>query len=160
MNTLIIMIGVPGCGKTTYSKRLLEDHPDWEYVSRDEVRYQYVEDKAHYFDHEHEVYKEFCNRIDMHLINEKTVIADATHLSQKSRNALLNTLTVIPDKIIGVVFITPFEECFRRNAMREGITRVPDAQMYKMRNAFKAPNPAVENFDMLIKVNGMETYDK
>lgn len=160
MNTLIVMVGIPGSGKSTYAKRLLEDHPDWKYVSRDEVRYQYVTDKDHYFDHEHEVYKEFCNRIDMHLANEQTVIADATHLTQKSRASLLNTLTIIPDKIIYIVFTTPFEECLERNRMREGITRVPDAQMYRMRNCFKAPNPAVEKFDMVLKVNGLETDDK
>ena len=160
MNTLIIMIGIPGCGKSTYAKRLLEDHPDWEYVSRDLVRYQYVTDQEHYCDHEHEVYKEFCNRIDMHLINDKTVIADATHLNQKSRDKLLNTLTVIPDRIIAIVFKTPFEECLRRNRLREGITRVPDAQMFRMRNSFKEPNLAIEKFDTIVRVNGVETYDK
>lgn len=153
MNTLIIMIGIPGCGKSTYAKKLLKLHPNWKYVSRDEVRYEYVNDQEHYFDHEHEVYKEFCNRIDMHLLNEETVIADATHLNQKSREKLLQTLTVIPDEIIGIVFTTPFEVCLERNSKREGITRVPDAQMYKMKNIFHKPNPAIEKFDMIITVN-------
>ena len=63
MNNLIIMCGIPGCGKSTYAKKLIELHPDWIYVSRDEVRYETVSDQNHYFDHEADVYKEFCNRI-------------------------------------------------------------------------------------------------
>ena len=154
MNTLIVMIGIPGCGKSTYAKKLIEAHPDWEYVSRDEVRYEYVNDQAHYFDHENDVYKEFCNRIDMHLLNGKTVIADATHLNKRSRDKLLHTLTAPIDKKIAIIVMTPFLECLRRNSMREGITRVPDSNMYRMRNTYKAPNPVNEDFDQIVKVDG------
>ena len=112
MNTLIIMVGIPGSGKSTYAKKLLELHPDWEYVSRDEVRYEYVTDQTHYFDHETEVYKEFCNRIDKHLLDEKTVIADATHISIGSRRKLINSLQVIPDRVLVVVMKTPFNHIF------------------------------------------------
>ena len=153
MNTLIILIGLPGCGKSTYAKKLIEMHPDWEYVSRDEVRYEWVTDQAHYYDHEYDVFKEFCNRIDMHLMNDKTVIADATHLNVKSRNKLFNNLKVIPDKVIGIVFVTPFDICMERNSKREGVTRVPDKVMYQMRNSFKHPNLVVENFDKIVKVD-------
>lgn len=153
MNTLIMMVGIPGSGKTTYAKMLKSTHPDWEYVSRDEVRYEYVTDQAHYFDHEYEVYKEFCNRIDMHLLNGKTVIADATHLNKKSREKLLNSLTAKIDKTIAIVVVTSFEECMRRNKKREGtIRRVPDKSMYSMARAFKTPDAMYENFDQILKV--------
>lgn len=149
------MIGLPGSGKSTYAKEtLLKINPDWEYVSRDEVRYQYVSDQEHYFDHEPDVYKEFCNRIDMHLINGKTVIADATHLNQNSRERLLKTLSVKPDILIAVVMMTPFETCMARNGARVGITRVPDKMMFRMKNGFKIPNLAVENFNKVVKVTG------
>ena len=140
------MCGIPGCGKSTYSKQLLEIHPDWKYVSRDEVRYEYVTDQAHYFDHEHEVYKEFCNRISMHLINGSTVIADATHISKGSRSKLINSLSVKPDKVIVVVLNTPFETCMIRNANRHGITRVPDDSMYRMKNQFRKPDTRFEDY--------------
>lgn len=155
MKTLIIMVGLPGSGKSTYAKETLLDlHPDWEYVSRDEVRYEYVTDQEHYFDHESEVYKEFINRLEMHLLNEKTVIADATHISVGSRRKLIYNLKVKPDKIIAVVMMTPFDETMRRNATREGITRVPDDLMYRMKNRYQKPNPHIEPFDQVVYIKG------
>ncbi len=153
---LIIMVGIPGSGKSTYAKEtLLQANPTWKYVSRDEVRYEYVSDKNHYFDHEKEVYKEFCNRIDMHLINGDTVIADATHLNRRSRDKLIHSLTVKPDEIIAVVCKTPFEICMERNSAREGIIRVPDSHMYRMKNSFQVPNLVSENIDKLVWVSGV-----
>lgn len=154
MNKLIILIGIPGCGKSTYAKKLIEMYPNWKYVSRDEVRYEYVSDQAHYYDHEKEVFREFCNRIDMHLLNEEIVIADATHLTVGSRKKLLDNLNVIPDEIIMVYIDTPFEVCLKRNQAREGITRVPDKTMYAMRNRLRPPNPVSENVDRIVRVKG------
>lgn len=151
MNTLIMMIGLPGSGKSTYAKKLIEANKNIAYVSRDEVRYEYVSDQAHYFDHEKEVYKEFCNRIDMHLLRGETVIADATHLNIKSREKLLKSLQVIPDKIIAVIVNTPFEICMERNAARQGIIRVPDQTMYRMKHTFRKPS-ITEHFDQIVEV--------
>lgn len=153
MSVLIVMCGIPGSGKSTYAKELLKLHPDWKYVSRDEVRYEYVSDQNHYFDHETEVYKEFCNRIDMHLLNGCTVIADATHLNQKSRDHLIYSLSAPIDTKIAVVVKTPFLVCMKRNSERKGITRVPDKQMWKMKNIFKEPNPVCEDFDQIVRVD-------
>ena len=155
MNTLIMMVGIPGSGKSTYAKKLIERNPSWKYVSRDEVRYEYVTDKEHYFDHEFDVYKEFCNRVSMHLINGDTVIADATHLSKGSRYKLINNLDIKPDKVIAVVVMTNFEECKRRNSEREGIRCVPDKSMNSMIHGFKKPNARFEDYiDEIVYVNG------
>ena len=155
MNTLVMLCGVPGCGKSTYAQKLLKMHPEWKYVSRDEVRYEFVSDQAHYFDHEADVYKEFCNRVSMHLINGDTVIADATHLSKGSRFKLINSLDIKPDKTIIVVIMTSFEECKKRNAQREGIRCVPDKSMNSMIHSFKKPDVRFEDYiDQIVYVNG------
>ena len=155
--TLVMMVGIPGCGKSTYAKEvLLKANPTWKYVSRDEVRYEYVSDQEHYFDHETEVYKEFCNRLTMHLINGDTVIADATHINANSRRKLVNSLGVKPDKVYAVVMTTPFEICAQRNAAREGITRVPDTSMYRMKNSYRPPNLVGESYiNSIVKVKGV-----
>lgn len=153
MSRLIMLMGIPGCGKSTYAKKLIELNPTWNYVSRDEVRYEYVSDKAHYFDHEKEVYKEFCNRIDMYLRRDETVIADATHLTSGSRKKLLNNV-MKPDQTFLIYVDTPFEVCMERNSKREGITRVPDDNMYRMKNTLRFPSPN-EPFDKIMKVKGV-----
>ena len=146
MNRLVILCGIPGSGKSTYAKELLKFHPEWKYVSRDEVRYEFVSDQEHYFDHETDVYKEFCNRISMHLINGDTVIADATHISKASRIKLMNSLDIQPDEVIAVVMNTPFQVCMERNSKRVGITRVPKDSMYRMKNKFKSPDARYESY--------------
>ena len=152
MRRLIMLMGLPGSGKSTYAKKLLELHPDWNYVSRDEVRYEYVSDQEHYFDHEAEVYREFCNRIDMYLRRDETVIADATHLSTSSRKKLLKNI-IKPEQTWLVFVMAPFKTCMERNAKRVGITRVPDDSMYRMKNMLRLPSPN-EPFDKIVKVDG------
>ena len=88
----------------------------------------------------------------MHLANDETVIADATHLTKSSRAKLLNSLTVTPDMIYVVIMGTPFDVCLDRNSRREGITRVPENRMYQMKNNYQRPNPVVENFDKVVYV--------
>ena len=156
MNHLIIMCGIPGCGKSTYGRKLVELHSDWEYVSRDEIRFTYVSDQAHYYDHEYEVYKEFCNRISMHLINGKTVIADATHLTKGSRLKLINNLDVKPDKVTVIVMMTSVQTCLERVKNRElEITRVPEQTILSMSHRYRKPDARFEDFiNQIVYVKG------
>ena len=87
----------------------------------------------------------------MHLQRGETTIADATHLNRSSREKLLNNIAK-PSQVLCVVIDTPFEECMKRNAAREGITRVPDKAMYRMRNSFHKPDARVENIDAVYMV--------
>lgn len=146
IGTLIMMVGIPGSGKSTKAKEALVANPDWGYVSRDEVRYEYVSDQNHYFDHEKEVFKEFCLRVEKFLRAGKTVIADATFINQRSREWFIANLNVEPKEVIVIVMKTPFETCMARNATRKGITCVPDQSMYNMKNKFQIPNIAVEKY--------------
>ncbi len=156
MNHLIMMCGIPGCGKSTYGRKLVELHPDWEYVSRDEIRFTYVSDQAHYYDHEYEVYKEFCNRISMHLINGKTVIADATHLTKGSRWKLINNLDIKPDKVTVIVMMTSVQTCLERVKNRElEITRVPEQTILSMSHRYRKPDARFEDFiNQIVYVKG------
>lgn len=146
IGTLIMMVGIPGSGKSTKAKEALAANPDWKYVSRDEVRYEYVSDQNHYFDHEKEVFKEFCLRVEKFLRAGKTVIADATFINQRSREWFIGNLGVEPVETIVIVMNTPFEVCMERNAAREGIICVPDQSMYNMKHKFQIPNIAVEKY--------------
>ena len=146
VGTLAMLVGIPGSGKSTYAKKVVEMNPTWGYVSRDAVRYEYVSDQAHYFDHEDEVFKEFCKRVEKYLRAGRTVIADATFINKKSREWFIQNLEVQPENCYAIVIDTPFEICMERNAAREGITRVPDQSMYNMKHRYSAPNLGTEEY--------------
>ena len=149
---LYMMCGMPGSGKSTLATNIIKKQPEIKYVSRDTIRLTMVSDQAHFFDKESDVYREFCNQISMYLQQGKAVIADATHLTKKSRQKLLNN--IYPPASVRCVYMRiPFKVAFARNAARKGITRVPDDQMYKMKNRFQPPSPS-EGFDLIYTVNG------
>lgn len=142
MNKLFVLIGAPGSGKTTYAKKyLLNDNTV--YVSRDEVRFSLLKEGEEYFSREKEVYREFIWKIYNAIQNEhKDVIADATHLNDKSRAKLFSSLPLDFSKIdvIGVYFNTPLNTCLERNNTRKGTkTYVPDHQVRKMFFSLKKP---------------------
>lgn len=147
---LYLMCGLPGSGKTTAAKNVIKNDPNIKYVSRDDIRYTMVSDQDHYFDRENEVYREFCNQISRWLQQGNYVIADATHLTKNSRKKLLNNI-IKPAQIRCIFVNTPFNICMERNSKRKGITRVPDKQMYRMKNTLQVPS-AIEGFDMIFTI--------
>ena len=36
--TFIVMVGIPGSGKTITANKILENNPQYEYISRDKIR--------------------------------------------------------------------------------------------------------------------------
>lgn len=135
--TLWLMCGAPASGKSWFAKNKLMKGRDWEYISRDEVRFSIVEDNEEYFSHEKEVFREFINQITTSLLlNNSNVIADATHLNWGSRRKLLQALNkncVLKDvDIIPVVIEAKLEDILERNKLRDGRARVPEETIRKM----------------------------
>lgn len=61
-NTLVLMCGAPGSGKTTIAKKLMCNNDL--YISRDEIRYSMISDEDEYFSKEKEVFNEYIKQID------------------------------------------------------------------------------------------------
>lgn len=146
--TLWILSGVPGSGKSYWAKHTKVPSCEFPvYVSRDEIRFSLLKEGEDYFSHEEEVTKLFWKNIQDGLDNPNVtdVIADATHINEKSRMKLLNHLT-IPDgcRVNVVQFDTPLEECFERNAHREGRALVPKGIIRRM--FFSRTDPEEDNF--------------
>jgi predicted kinase len=147
--TLWILCGVPGSGKTYWAKHTKV--PSCEspaYVSRDEIRFSLLKEGEDYFAHEKEVTKLFWKNIQDGLDNNNItdVIADATHLNEKSRLNLLNHLKLPKECKVNVVqFDIPLEECLERNAQREGRAFVPNGVIRRM--FFSKTNPEEDSFN-------------
>lgn len=150
MNNLYILIGAPGCGKSTWAKE--KKALGWSVVSRDEIRYAYLKNDEAYFSHEKEVFDTFVSTLAASVLSNKNTVADATNLNETSRTKLLKALAarLSPSayNIIFIYFDTSYATCFRRNALRQDRNRVPDtdfsamfaAQSFPSYNEIRLPN--------------------
>ena len=144
---LFLMCGPAGSGKTTYVKKEMAQTTTYKcvHVSRDEVRAEFLkEDDKNIFKYEDDVFDEFCNRIK-NALNEATddiaVFADATHLSEKARNRVLDKLDLDGVDIIPVVFNLPLAQILAQNENRKGMGRayVPRGTIRRMFYTFDKP---------------------
>ena len=88
----------------------------------------------------------------------KSVVLDATNLGRRRRINLLHKIRRTGCKKTCVLFIVKPEECYRRNALREGYARVPDEAMYKMFCNFECPN-YWEGWDEIVPIAQNERYE-
>ena len=109
MAKIIMLIGIPGSGKTTYSKDLSLEY-NAKVISSDKVRQTYVGiDEKDVFP---TVYKLTIEEIK----NGQNVILDATHITPKVRKRSFDTLDQynVPYEKIAIYVDTPVDECVRR----------------------------------------------
>lgn len=148
MNTLHILMGTPGSGKSTWIRNHLDEHTVW--ISRDDVRFSIVAEDEEYFSKEKQVFKEFIRRIDNALENGYDVFADATHLNKASRNKLLRAVNHKLALNVDVIWIkTPLSECIYRNDNRKGTRSfVPRSVIRRMFYQIEKPE-FEEGFDTI-----------
>ena len=152
MKKLVLMMGVPGSGKSTYARNVLK-YGDI-YISRDEIRYSILTDEDDYFAKENEVIKTFIQYIDEALIDTQyqgKVYADATHLSPKSRAQVLNQLKN-KNKVSVIYLDVPLNIILARNAQREGRALVPENVIRRMYKSIILPTKA-EGIEKLITID-------
>jgi len=137
-----IMIGPPGCGKTTYIK---EAELDKEYdviLSRDEIlmehgggiHYSEAWDKV---DHK-EVDVEFELRFANAISERASILIDKTSISRKARNRILSRTPREYFKV-GYLMMTSFDDIFERNTKRTN-KHLDPAIIFKMMGSFLVPS--------------------
>lgn len=144
---LFLMCGPAGSGKTTYVKKQMENAQyHCVHVSRDEVRAEFLSDEdKNMFKYEDDVFDEFCKRIDnaLHMVSNEdvAVFADATHLSEKARNRVLDKLNLANVDICPVVFDLSLQTTLDQNELRKGVNRayVPRSVIRRMYYTYEKP---------------------
>ena len=146
---VIVGIGVPGCGKTTFlkplSKKLALD-----YINPDDIRLEVTGDAS---DHSKEltVWEIVHTRLIEALKNSGAIV-DATYTKIKDRRQLVEICKRNgAEEIIAYWFNPPLKTCLERNAKRQ--RTVPESAILKMHNRLKANPPTKkEGFSDVIEI--------
>ena len=135
MNSLIMLIGLPASGKTSYAQEMKKRYgEELEIISSDAIRKELFgsEEEQKYND---KVFNEVFHRTKKSILKNKITIIDSTNLSRKRRIAFLKQFNNCEKR--ATVFAIPFEVCCERNNSRERI--VPQCAMDRMFKSFQPP---------------------
>ena len=134
---IIITYGLPASGKSTWSKKMVEDNPDsYVRVNKDDLRAmmfngEFTEKRERFIE---EVQEQIIFQvIDMH----KNVIVDNTHIAKKWIKYMKGLATEINAGFAIKRFDTPVEVCIERDSKRKGQQHVGKDVIMKMYNEMK-----------------------
>jgi predicted kinase len=134
---LIILIGLPGAGKTTfYRTRFAATH---EHVSKDRLR------------HSKKPSRRQAQLIDDALRAGRSVVVDNTNPTVADRAPLIALGRAHGARISGYYFAPSVRGSLQRNREREDRARVPDVAIYATSKKLEPPSYA-EGFDTLYEV--------
>lgn len=150
MVKFIMMVGVPGSGKTYHAKQYREEHPDFVYLSSDEYRERLLGDVNDQTKNSFIFEKLYADTVSA-LNSGKSVIYDATNISLKNR---LNTLRQISNTTISFkeiekiawVIAPTIESVLVQNSKRDRV--VNENVIYKQLSSFQFPQK-FEGFDYI-----------
>lgn len=144
MKTLIVLSGIPGSGKSTWTKEFVEKAEDGTVavVSADLNRLA-IGGSYDNFEHEDEVWKKVYDDILLYAFNDKIqyVIVDNTSISNKARMRYANQFEKYYNLEM-IIFRIPFYICWLRN--KERAKCVPDEAMERMYNYWQEPSEEVK----------------
>ena len=114
---LILLVGIPGSGKTHYAKEYVKHHDNVVHLSSDSIRKELWGDEAIQGDN-NEVFSLMQSRAVEALNNGQDVIYDCTNITRKERACIISACPKFV-KIEAHIIWAPIEDCIRRDAARE-----------------------------------------
>lgn len=133
MTMFIMLVGLPGSGKSTYAEK---QFPTFKIHSSDAIREELSGDVNNQSINEL-VFKTLHKRVKDDLTAGKDVIYDATNLNWKRRKEFLKELNKIDCFKSCILVATPIETCLSRNAKRD--RKVPKEVIDRMYRNFDIP---------------------
>ena len=133
--TLILLVGIPGSGKTTYAKKYIEENPNTVHLSSDNIRAELWGNEATQGDN-NEVFSLMQSRAIDSLNNGQSVVYDATNITRKDRSYIISLCPKFA-KIECHIIWASIETCIERDAARE--RTVGKEVIDKMLKRFQAP---------------------
>lgn len=114
---LIVMVGLPGSGKSTYAKELIKKGRADIILSSDAIREELTGDESNQTVND-KVFKLLYQRMNDYLAEGKSVVVDATNTTLKSRLRIMSECRVLCSKEAIVVNPTVLE-CYKRDSSRD-----------------------------------------
>ena len=136
MARLIMLIGLPGSGKSTYAKSLLDPEGKVKYCSSDSIRKELYGDE-NIQGNPQTVFEHLHNNVQMYLKQGYDVIYDATNVTRKNRRGVINKFNNIADIEAHIVW-APYEECVARDKQR--VKTVGEDVIRKFLYRWQSPN--------------------
>ncbi len=119
---LILLVGIPGSGKTTLAKKVVEK--GFHYLNADAIRAELYGDEGEQGNPE-DVFSIFFQRLEQAMGEEADIIIDNTNLNPKHRHPILERAQQFGYVDVQLWWLdVPLEVCLQRNKSRDRI--VPD----------------------------------
>ena len=131
---LILFIGIPASGKSTFYYRVLEDRP-LDYVSLDALGTRAREKSA----------------FDVALAARRSVVVDNTNVTKALRAKYLAPAKAAGYRTVGLFFQSVLADCIARNEQREGAAKIKRLALLGMSAQLELPSKD-EGFDSLFFV--------
>ena len=153
MTRSILMIGLPGSGKSFLAQKLAEDNPSYRWISTDTIRGQLFGDEA-FQGPWVLIWSRVREEFQEARIQQAVAIYDATNTQRRRRRDVIREVRRIGfTSVSGVWVNSPLEVCLHRNRMRS--RQVPEDVILKMhRQLTDAPPTLQDGFDRLIELGG------
>ena len=150
-NTLYIMVGLPGSGKSTYAKEFIKDQ-QVEYLSSDSLRAVFGKNESDQ-SVTPKVFGHIKTKVDEYLRDNKNVLVDATSVNRKERSDYIKTAKKYGAKVVAIVFKMDRQGLIERNKKRgeQGGRVVPTNIIDRMLSKYEDPS-FNEGIDVMIYV--------
>lgn len=118
MAKLIILVGLPGSGKSTYAKSIMDPEGQLQYCSSDKIREELYGDENIQGD-PNKVFRVLHNKVKNLLDRGYDVIYDATNVTRKNRRSIIQEVKKYCDEIEAHIIWAPVGQCISRDRDRK-----------------------------------------
>lgn len=153
---LILLIGLPGSGKSTWARAFVSQYPTYSLVATDAIRERLYGNEAIQGDWRRiwrTVIVEWQSGIEaVHRSEIQGVVYDATNVRRRYRRGAIATARELGfTRLTACWFDVPLAICLQRNQQR--VRQVPEEILYRMHRQLTGAPPAVEEgFDELSRI--------